>query len=57
MKRCEICGRFCGRQWGRCFDCNRLCCRACKPAGYHLCTRCWDTADGREADALGGPLS
>jgi RecJ-like exonuclease len=43
--RCHGQGRV-----GRCPVCGRVCCRACKPEGAHLCWECWNTKDGKEAD-------
>lgn len=49
--RCERCGAALEPgAWGRCYDCGRICCRACKGEGYHLCHACWNTPDGVEAD-------
>lgn len=49
VKQCEQCGQP-APEWGKCYDCGKVCCRACKPAGYHLCLKCWNTEDGMEAD-------
>lgn len=49
---CERCRRpVTGRDSARCYDCNKLLCRACKPEGMHLCNACWNTEDGIQADA------
>ena len=46
---CQQCKRRVSA-WGKCYVCGLVCCRRCKPAGAHLCFKCWDTEDGREAD-------
>ncbi len=53
MKSCEQCGRpVAPGEWGRCLDCGKVCCRECKGKGLHLCNKCWDSDDGREADKI-----
>jgi len=53
---CEVCGTpLKPGNWGRCYVCNRACCRACKGEGYHLCNACWNTPDGIEADRITEP--
>ena len=50
---CEVCGAALEPgKWGRCYDCGKVCCRACKGEGHHLCNACWNTPDGVEADRL-----